>query len=131
MERRLFTLDEARSHLPKLREILPGLMDAVREAEPLREQMAAIQRATAGNGHVVDDDVAARRRRLEQLAETINEVLQELNQLGIEMKDLVRGLVDFPSRRDDRVVYLCWLYDEEDIQYWHELDAGFAGRQPL
>jgi hypothetical protein len=131
MPPRLFTLDEARGYLPLVREVVPQIMEAAAEAAPLRDGLMAILQTAAGNGHVVDDDIAARRQQLERLAEVINESVARLNKEGIEVKDLARGLVDFPSQREDRVVYLCWLYDEEDIEWWHELETGFAGRQPL
>jgi hypothetical protein len=51
--------------------------------------------------------------------------------MGIKVKDLQVGLVDFPAWRDDHEVYLCWKYGEDDIQFWHEIEAGFAGRQPI
>ena len=54
-----------------------------------------------------------------------------LRRLGVEVKDLNRGLCDLPHRRDDRLVYLCWHPGEEKIEYWHELKAGFADRKPL
>ena len=54
-----------------------------------------------------------------------------MQDLGVEPKNAVEGLVDFPSIMDDRVVYLCWKLDEPEVLYWHEVDAGFAGRQPL
>ena len=127
----LFTLEEAKTHLQTLREVLPRIIEASKEAEPLREHLMAIQRAAAGNGHVLDDSVASKRQRLEQLAEAINKDVGELNEKGIEIKDLSRGLVDFPSEREGRVVYLCWMLGEDDITFWHELDAGFPGRQPL
>jgi hypothetical protein len=63
--------------------------------------------------------------------EIIQHNLRRLQALGIEVKDINHGLVDFPARRDDRDVYLCWRYDEPSITHWHDLDAGFAGRQPL
>ena len=131
MAAHLFTLEEARTHLEVLREVLPRIIEASREAEPLREQLMAAQRAAASNGHVQDSDIAGKRQRLEQLAEVINKEIAELNDKGIEVKDLSRGLVDFPSEREGRVVYLCWMYGEGDIAYWHELDTGFPGRQPL
>jgi hypothetical protein len=127
----LFTLDEARSHLDTLREVLPRIIEASTEAEPLREQLMAVQRSAAGNGHVLDTDIATKRQRLEQLAEAINKDIAVLNEKGIEVKDFNRGLVDFPSEREGRVVYLCWMYGEDDIAFWHELDTGFPGRQPL
>lgn len=56
---------------------------------------------------------------------------QEILALGVEIKDFDRGLCDFPHLRDGKVVYLCWQRDESNIEWWHEVEAGFAGRQPL
>ena len=58
-------------------------------------------------------------------------IAQEILGLGVEIKDLDQWLIDFPSQRDGRVVYLCWRRGEENIEWWHDMDAGFAGRQPL
>jgi hypothetical protein len=54
-----------------------------------------------------------------------------LRQIGCELKGVEQGLIDFPALREGRVVYLCWQYDEPEVAFWHEVDAGFAGRQPL
>jgi hypothetical protein len=56
---------------------------------------------------------------------------QELKDLGVELKDYFVGLVDFPSVMENREVYLCWRFDESDVAHWHEIDAGFSGRQPI
>ena len=58
-------------------------------------------------------------------------VLHQLQDMGIEVKDLSTGLIDFPALKDGRVVYLCWKYNEGSIQFWHEIEAGFAGREPI
>jgi hypothetical protein len=63
--------------------------------------------------------------------ERMQELVQELHELGIELKDFFMGLVDFPCWRDGREVYLCWKLGEPEVAHWHETDAGFAGRQPL
>ncbi|HJZ67105.1 MAG TPA: DUF2203 domain-containing protein, partial [Blastocatellia bacterium] len=60
-----------------------------------------------------------------------SEAVQEIEYLGVHVKDFRSGLVDFPYDRNGRIVYLCWKPDEEEIGWWHETDAGFAGRQPL
>lgn len=63
---------------------------------------------------------------------TVGQLTTEITELGIELKDYSRGLIDFPSIRNGRTVYLCWeLADEDEIRWWHEIDDGFAGRQPL
>ena len=71
------------------------------------------------------------RREAQALVKRLNELLAEINGLGCELKGLDEGLIDFPTERDGRTVYLCWRLGEERIAYWHELDTGFAGRQPL
>ena len=61
----------------------------------------------------------------------VNAQLQHLKDLGVVLKDFNRGLVDFPHLRDGREVYLCWELDEDDIEFWHDIDAGYAGRERL
>jgi hypothetical protein len=61
----------------------------------------------------------------------LSRALGELQELDIVVRDIDRGLIDFPSIRDGREIYLCWLLDEDEIRFWHEPEAGFAGRQPL
>jgi len=61
----------------------------------------------------------------------LDAILHRLQDMEIEVKDLSTGLIDFPAVKDGRVIYLCWKYDEGSIQFWHEVEAGFAGRQPI
>ena len=68
---------------------------------------------------------------LEKEVAQLQEFIQELENLGVELKDISRGLVDFLGLIDGRDVYLCWLLGEEEVGHWHELDAGFAGRHSL
>ena len=89
-----------------------------------------MKRAT-GNGHVLEEQAASLRDTVNSLVEEINNLITQSTNLGCEVKDIDLGLIDFPSWRDQRVVYLCWKLGEEEIAYWHELDAGFASRQPL
>jgi len=67
----------------------------------------------------------------EKDTEKLQEYVDELRQLGVEPKTLTEGLIDFPSMMDGRIVFLCWKHGESEVQHWHELDAGFGGRQPL
>ncbi len=132
-EPRIFTLHEAIALLPRLREILRELREA-------REAFSAAQRrleeryqgGTRTNGHVKPGG------ELDQLIGTAEEArnrittaVRAISELGCELKDADRGMVDFRTMRDGRVVYLCWLMDEPTIRFWHELDGGFRGRQPL
>lgn len=61
----------------------------------------------------------------------LDAILHRLQDMGIEVKDLASGLIDFPAMKDGRLIYLCWKYNEDSIQFWHEIEAGFAGRQPI
>jgi hypothetical protein len=128
---RTFTLEEATAMLPRLREILTEMQEKKPAVDRLRTELEALQQTAAGNGHSLGGEMKAKRKEAEELVERLNALLAEINELGCEMKGLDQGLIDFPSNRDGRIVYLCWRLGEERIEYWHELDTGFAGRQPL
>jgi hypothetical protein len=122
---RLFTVEEANALLPTLREILEDIAvhrDAVREKAP---HMEPILRAAIGNGGgKAGSEYGLETYRLYVAVERIRE-------LGVVLKDLDMGLLDFPHEREGRVVFLCWHPPEERVAYWHDLDAGYAGRQPI
>jgi hypothetical protein len=129
---RLFTLAEAEAMLPRVREQLLAMRDCKRRIDALRSDLQHVAHSATGNGHVKDEDgVGAKRRQAESLVDEINERLALINGWGVELKGIDEGLVDFPSERDRRVVYLCWRLGEDGIAWWHEVDAGFAARQPL
>lgn len=131
-QRRYFTLDEASSQVPWLEEQVRGIVAARSDLARLRSELEAILRKGRGNGHSgVDQEVAAKRRETEVQADALARLMQGVQDRGIILRDPDRGLVDFPSMRDGREVYLCWLLGEQRIGYWHEADTGFAGRQPL
>ena len=122
---RLFTVEEANALLPTLREILDDLAvhrDALREKA---HDMEPILRAKTGNG--------GGRAGSEYGLETYELYLavERIRELGVVLKDPDMGLLDFPHEREGRVVFLCWHPPEERVAYWHDLDAGYAGRQPL
>lgn len=128
----LFTLERAEALLPQVRDEILAMQALKREVDGVRGGLAQVVEKATGNGHVHSEDaVAAQRRRAERLVEQLNERLARLNAWGVELKGLDEGLIDFPSEREGRVVYLCWRLGEERIAWWHELDAGFGGRQPL
>ena len=126
---RLFTLEEANAIVEQITPLL----------ERLREEHAALMEARqtfgeyANNlrhhgflveGHRVESEISEHIARLRGGIESIAD-------LGVEIKNLEWGLVDFPAIRNGEIVYLCWRLDEGPIRYWHDLDAGFAGRQPV
>lgn len=123
---RVFTLSEARGLMPRLRKLLTRVL---KEREALLDMRVEIdlarEKADAGGGGSPMGPA--------YLAHLIafSEAIQEIEYMGVHVKDLRTGLVDFPYDRDGRIVYLCWRPDEDEISWWHETDAGFAGRQPL
>ena len=126
---RLFTLEQANQLLPR---IVPTLIELRARKAALDEARAALARLTPamrGNGHGAS--AAELEGRVRQLVDDLAAGVRRIAELGVEVKDLDRGLVDFPARREDRVVYLCWQLGEGAISWWHEVDAGFAGRRPL
>jgi hypothetical protein len=128
----LFTLEQAEAMLPQVRDELLAMQACKRELDDLRTDLVHVAETSTGNGHVKDeDDLGRKRRRAEALVDDLNQRLTRINGWGIELKDLDEGLIDFPSERAGRTVYLCWRLGEERIAWWHEVDAGFAGRQPV
>lgn len=124
---KLFTIEEANALLPTARRIVEAISRAHRRVAARREDaQAAAAGAARGGGHMPGSAqyIAA----LLDLAERGG----ELEALGVQLKDYGRGLIDFPTMRDGRVVLLCWQLGEGDrIEWWHDLEAGFAGRQPI
>jgi hypothetical protein len=124
---RLFTVEEANAMLPTVREILGKIQrgfERVVDAHEAAQQAA--ERAPLGGGGM--EGGARYVKTLTQLGEWV----AGLEQMGVQIKDYERGLVDFPAMRDGRVVLLCWQLGEgESIEWWHDVEAGFAGRQPL
>lgn len=129
-EPRIFTLAEAERTLPLVRRIVQDIMQgyaAWRRAVGRYEIEAAGPQADA----VEPAAVKALRLEVEAAAARVDGFLAELDQVGCIFKDFEGGLVDFHALRDDRLVFLCWRHGEPRISHWHEVDAGFAGRQPL
>ena len=124
---KLFSLEEANALLPTVRRIVRDIRRA--HADLLTKQEAsklAAEGAEAGGGFMRDGVRYV--RSLVRLGEGAG----ELEALGVQLKDFARGLVDFPSMRDGRVILLCWELGEGDhIEWWHEVEAGYTGRQPL
>ena len=132
---RLFTLDEANATLPLVRAITQDLAASSFEVFERHQQF---NRVMAGrnmdDGDPYCDELIQVRQDLEQQAERLQEYLGELKQLGMEPRNGPGGMidtVDFPSEREGHTIYLCWQLGEDEVSHWHELEAGFAGRQQL
>ncbi len=130
VSRKSFTVAEAESLLPRLAPVLAALRSKKRELEILQEALREGKRKVAGNGHL-DETAAERHEAASRLAEEIKQLVSEVEALGCELKDIDMGLVDFRAIRQGREVYLCWRLGEPGIAFWHELEAGYIGRQPL
>ncbi|HEX8130551.1 MAG TPA: DUF2203 domain-containing protein [Pyrinomonadaceae bacterium] len=124
---KLFTLSEANAMLPTVRRIAAAISRAHREIVSLQDEArVAAEKATLGGGFMADGPQYV--TDLMSLAERTS----ELEALGVQLKDYERGLLDFPSLREGRVVLLCWQLGEGDrIEWWHDLETGFSGRQPI
>lgn len=130
MGTKYFTLEEANRTLPYVEKIVLDIVSAYeswKDAIHRYELIAA--NATAQDGET--DEQVALRGEVDAIARRINTYIEELSAVGCVFKGFEGGLVDFHSRLDDRDIFLCWKLGEPTIQYWHEADAGFAGRQAL
>jgi hypothetical protein len=129
-EFKLFSLEEAQRALPLVRRIVQDLTveyPAWRAAVGRFEVLTGGARADWGE----TQELIAAREEVAAHAERINRFLQELDAIGCVFKGFEAGLVDFYSLRDDRPIFLCWRLGEDRIAYWHEIESGFAGRQPI
>lgn len=124
-----FTVEMANRTLPLVRRIVE---DIVQQHRLWREKILELDLvASAARPEDDAERVATLEREAQSLARDIDAFERELASLGIQLKDRRLGLIDFPSTMGDRPVLLCWRLGEPEVQFWHEVDAGFAGRQPL
>jgi len=131
MRPRQFTLEEANALLPRLRDLLFQIQESKANHDRLEEQAEEYAQHVSSNGHVVEKKLNETRQEMAKAAAEVNGLIERVNDLGCEVKDMDEGLVDFRTQRDGRDVYLCWKLGEPDIRWWHELETGFAGRHPL
>jgi len=125
MPARYYTVEEANALLPSLRPIVKALLDArqrIVDAQP--ELWPMLEKAVGNGGSAKAGSVLAD-------FEKVQRGVKAVEGMGLHLKDLNTGLIDFLSERDGREVYLCWRFDEPRVAHWHDLDAGFAARQPL
>jgi hypothetical protein len=132
---KLFTLEQANAALPLVRAICTDLSALSREVLERKERLSWLLNGRPAEQRRSEDPYRSElehiQQELERDTERLQEYIAELRHLGVEPKNGLEGLVDFPALMDGRIVYLCWKPDEPEVQWWHELDAGFVGRQPL
>ena len=132
MRHRLFTLEEANELVPWLEATFQRLVPAQEELTALQSRLLVLQRQRRSNGaSSSQSEVTQVQEEQSRLVQRFEESIREITNQGILVRDVARGLVDFPSIREGREVYLCWIGGEEQIEFWHETDRGFAHRQPL
>jgi hypothetical protein len=122
---RYFTLEQAQAALDIIRPLVAEIMEirqTILSQEP--EVWPVVEKAAGNGGNKVASQMAQEIGRLDL-------AIRAILATGALLKDVNSGLVDFPALREEREIYLCWKYGEEDIRFWHEVDAGFSGRQPL
>jgi hypothetical protein len=124
-----FTVEQANRTLPLVRRIVEDIVDQHRRwRETILELDLASQSAAEEEPSPRADELV---RQARDLSRELDGYQRELRDLGVQLKDSRLGLVDFPSRIDGRTVLLCWRLGEPEVQFWHEINAGYAGRQPL
>jgi hypothetical protein len=126
-----FTREEAEALLPQISVVLREIQVKYESVLQTQEELDALRMQAAGDGYHLQDRIMNLQRELSQQAQTLRKLLDELTGFGCVLKDPERGLIDFLSLRNGREIYLCWYLGEERINFWHDLEAGFAGRQPL
>ena len=128
-----FTLSEAQTLLPLVEALLGKTQVAGRKAAELEAEMQQLtQRIFLSGGLHVNVTAAARRRaEREKALKEAQDTLAEIDEIGVQVKDLDQGLLDFPCLLDGETVLLCWKQGEKEISFWHTMDGGFAGRQPV
>lgn len=123
--RRVFTLEHANRTLPLVQRIVGDIVAQHKRVSNIEAQCDATDPALAGEA--LDE---LRARYLTEI-DKLRELAEELTAIGVELKDWRRGLVDFLTIHQDREAYFCWRLGEERVEYWHDLEAGFPGRQPI
>ena len=129
---KIFTIEEANTRLPLIRAIAADMVALAGELVDRRRRLDTIMAGREiGEGDPYAEELAETERDLERAEARLGEYIDEISELGAETKSVRDGLIDFPAMMDGRLVYLCWKYNEAEVLHWHELDAGYAGRQRL
>jgi hypothetical protein len=128
-----FTLEEAQSLLPVMESLLKRAIEGKQSAVEVESGLSELARRIylSGGMRVDTGKVSKLRADLEGHVQRVRESIAEIDAVGVQVKDLDAGLLDFPCRLDDQVVLLCWRMGETAIEHWHPVDSGFKDRQPV
>jgi hypothetical protein len=133
MSSRTFTLDEAQDLLPVLESLLRGAIDGKKLIESVDAEFQAIAHKIFLSGGMSINVVhlARRKAQREKAVQRVKDAMAEIDAMGVQVKDLDIGLLDFPCEVDGQIVLLCWKLGEQSITHWHGVSEGFAGRKPV
>ena len=128
-----FTLEEAQALLPLLESLLKRALEGKRAAEEVETRLGELGRRIYLSGGMRVDVAAVSKERTEMEGhlQRVRESVAEIDSIGVQVKDMDTGLLDFPCKVDDEVVLLCWRMGESAIEHWHSIEDGFKGRKPL
>lgn len=128
----MFTLEEANAALTELRPIVERMVQHRRDLTAAQTRQVELVTRIAGNGgDMVPSDLHDLAETIQREADAISDCAEQINQAGAQVKSLEEGLLDFPAKRGEEDVLLCWKLGEDEIRFWHGIDEGFAGRKPL
>jgi hypothetical protein len=128
-----FTIDEAQSLLPVLESLLKRAIEGKRAAQEVEERLGEVGRRIYLSGGMRVDVAAISKERAEMEGhlQRVRESVSEIDSIGVQVKDMDAGLLDFPCKVDDEVVLLCWRMGESAIEHWHTIEDGYKGRKPV
>lgn len=128
-----FSLEEAQTLVPVLESLMKSAMEAKDTAENIALEMQVLSQRIFMNGGTLVRiaEIAKRRAQQDKAVQQVKDTLAEIDSIGVQVKDLDSGLLDFPCRLGDDIVLLCWKMGETEIQHWHTMDSGFSGRQSV
>ncbi len=128
-----FSLEEAQTLVPVLESLMKNAMEAKERAESIAQELQSLSQRIFMNGGTLVRiaEVAKRRAQQDKAVQQVKDTLAEIDSIGVQVKDLETGLLDFPCRLGDDVVLLCWKMGETEIQHWHTMDSGFSSRQSV
>lgn len=128
-----FSLDEAQTLIPVLESLMKSAMESKKSAETIAEELQELSQRIFMNGGLLVRiaQVAKRRAQQDKAVQQVKDTLAEIDAIGVQVKDLDAGLLDFPCRLGEDIVLLCWKMGETEIRHWHTMESGFSGRQAV
>jgi hypothetical protein len=129
---RVFTLEEANAAVAELRPVVERMVQHRRNLTAAQvEQAELVTRIASNGGDLAPTDLNLVAEKIQREADAISACAEEIQDAGAQVKSLEDGLLDFPARRGDELVLLCWQLGEAEVEFWHGTDEGFAARKPL